>query len=88
MLPDLKTLYRGVFDHLDGDGAGLQAAREHSDAAPGVPGQHQALQLEDTGDPASCKPGKSSPKAILLVEHLSGEEEMTVGDLHDVTHLL
>ena len=75
MLPDLKTLYRGMFDHLyDSDGGGLQAAGEHSDAAPGVPGQYQALQLVDTGDPASGEPGKSNPQPVLLVENLSGEK--------------
>ena len=41
MPPDLKTLYRGMFDRLyGGDGGSLQAAGDHSDAAPGVPGQH------------------------------------------------
>ena len=76
MPPDLKTLYRGMFDRLyGGDGGSLQAAGEQSDAAPGVPSQHQALQLEYTGDPASCEPGQSSPQAILLVEHLSGKKK-------------
>ena len=72
MIAHLKTLYRGMFDRLyDRDWGGLQTAGVYSDAPPGVPSQHQALQLEHTGDPASSKPCHSSPQPILLVKHLS-----------------
>ena len=75
MPPHLKTQHRGVFDRLyDGDGGGLKAAGVHGDAAPGVTGQHQSLQLEDAGDPASSEPGQPSPQPILLVKHLSEDE--------------
>ena len=75
MPPNLKTLHRGVFDRLyDGDGGGLKAAGVHGDVAPGVTAQHQALQLEDAGDPASFEPGQPSIQPILLVKHLSEGE--------------
>ena len=73
--PHLKTLHRGMFDRLhDGDWGGLKAAGVHSDFTPGVPGQHQSLQLEDAGHPASSEISQSSPQPILLVEHLSEGE--------------